>query len=95
MEQLIPNSTLEKIAAKLNERQIKRECPMCREGVFIIVDGYVIPVLQANTKNLKLSGKSLPTVAVMCKNCGYLMQFSLGALGLMVENKEEENVKSE
>lgn len=94
MEQLIPDSTRKKIAVKFDELQISTKCPMCRDGEFAIVDGYVIPVLQPDMKKLKLSGKCLPTVAAVCSRCGYLIQFNLGYLGLM-EEKEEENVKSE
>lgn len=56
-------------------------------------DGYVVPILQTGVKNLKLSGKALPTVAATCNKCGYIVQFALGAFGL-VEEKEKENVKS-
>ena len=94
MEQLLPDSIRKKIADKLNELGISTKCPMCGDGEFLIVDGYVIPVLQNGVKNLKLSGISLPTAAATCNRCGYIIQFALGAFGLM-EEKEKENVKSE
>ncbi len=82
---LIPPADLDKIAARIKERAPSVLCPACRSSNFGLVNGYFFNILHRNKADLGMFGeKSLvPAVATYCSTCGFLMQFSLGVLGLM------------
>ncbi len=94
MEQFIPDSTRKKIIEKLSAVGVKWLCPMCGGTSFSFNDGYFVPILQDNIHAKTLSGRALPTISAACKNCGFLTQHVLGALGLLGE-KEGKNVEAE
>jgi hypothetical protein len=56
---------------------------MCLNRNFVISDGYFLNSLQNNFKNINLGGESVPTIAIICSNCGFTSQHSLGILGLL------------
>lgn len=71
-------------------------CPVCKNSKFTLVDAYLVELLQDDFTSLTLGGgPSIPTVGILCNNCGYLMKFSIGVLGLLpkkgtdTENKNE------
>lgn len=81
---MIEEKKKQEIAKRLNERVQNFSCPMCHKGQFTIVDGYVLETLQNDYKNLIIGGGHLiPSVIIVCNNCGYLSQHSLGVLGLL------------
>ncbi len=81
---MIEEKKKQEIAKRLNERVQNFSCPMCHKGQFTIVDGYVLETLQNDYKNLIIGGGQLiPSVIIVCNNCGYLSQHSLGVLGLL------------
>lgn len=56
-------------------------CPMCGNEKFLMVDACLVNVLQPDVKSVTLTGASIPTLAIICDNCGYLSQHAVGALG--------------
>jgi hypothetical protein len=73
-----------KIIAKLAEKKIVVSCPMCSNKNFTIADGYFVNVLQMNPQGgLLLGGPSIPTIAIICMQCGFISQHALGILGLL------------
>lgn len=65
------------------------ECPMCRKGSFTIVDSYSFDLLQDDYKNIKVgSGRALPSIPIVCTNCGFISHHALGVLGLLEEGKQ-------
>lgn len=73
-----------KIAAKLNEKGVRPGCPMCGHKNFILADGYFNHTIQGDIQSgLILGGPSIPTIAIICSNCGFTSQHALGVLGLL------------
>lgn len=65
------------------------ECPMCHYNQFIIADGFVHEKLYQKYDRINSDDKkSIPAVAIICKQCGFISNHSIGILGLL--NKEEE-----
>ena len=79
------------IADKLNEKLSEVTCPMCHQHNFIIADGYFINVLHDNIESVKFGGSSIPTISIICSNCGFVSQHALGVLGLLPKKQESEN----
>lgn len=71
------------IAKILNERISKLECPICHKGSFTIIDGYMVNQIHNKLGTFSLGGPAIPTIAIVCNNCGYISQHALGALGLL------------
>jgi predicted nucleic-acid-binding Zn-ribbon protein len=77
-----------KIIDKLNQKGVKPVCPMCGNTSFSLADGYLSNTIQGTVGlGFVIGGPSIPTVAIICKNCGFTSQHALGALGLL-QNKE-------
>ena len=82
-----------KVITRLNERFGKHgkelACPLCSNKNFIVADAFFVNILQPDINKMTLSGKSVPTIGIMCDNCGFMSQHSLGILGLLSaeENK--------
>ena len=94
MPDLIQNQKDEIIKA-LTERGASLPCPRCGNNAFTLLDGYFNQVIQEEPKGIVLGGRTIPSVAVACKRCGYLAQHALGVLGLLPkeETKTIEEVK--
>lgn len=74
-------------ALKVNSQPLS--CPMCGNKSFTISDGYTIQVLQDFIDKVQLGGPSIPCVCIICRNCGFVSQHALGALGLVPEKSED------
>lgn len=72
---------------KIKSDNIK--CPMCGNDQFIILDGYFNTPMQDNLNSIKLGGQSIPSIAIVCKNCGFISSHALGALGLLPKQNNE------
>lgn len=82
----------QEIANRLNDRIHGLTCPMCHQvGGFIIADGYINNTMQDEIKKIHLGGTSIPTIALICSNCGFISQHALGVLGLLPNNVNKEN----
>lgn len=66
------------------------ECPMCHGHSFTIVDGYLVHGLQKSMTNIVLgNGPMIPSVAIVCTQCGFMAQHNLGVLGLLNKDEQE------
>lgn len=73
----------ELITKAINERISTMKCPMCGNSSFLFVDGYM---LQKSQRQLYLDSQLdhiLPTVMIVCANCGFVSQHALGTMGLL------------
>ena len=82
MKVTITDEKREEIAALLKEKGVQYICPMCKHKHFILVDGYFNPSIQSNLKGFRIGGLTIPSIAIICGNCGFISQHSLGALGI-------------
>lgn len=85
----------DKIIKALTERGANLPCPRCGNDAFTLLDGYFNQIIQETPRGIVLGGRTIPSVAVACKRCGYIAQHALGILGLLPkeENKTIEEVK--
>lgn len=83
---MIKESDKQKIVAKLMEKIGPYKCPMCHGGPFTIADGYLANILQDNVNSIQLGGSFLPSVALVCTNCGFTSLHNLKVLGIEVNS---------
>lgn len=76
------------IVKTLFQRVSNIACPICHQSKYSFVDGYTIDPVQNDYKDVQLGGKVIPSVMLVCNNCGHIDRFSLGVLGLM--DKEDQ-----
>ena len=81
MEQFTPEQKQE-IANALTAKSALKPCPRCNQENFVLLDWFMNIPLQATISSLSLGGPSLPVVAVICHNCGFVAHHAVGALKL-------------
>ncbi len=87
--QQISNEKKQEIIRALEEHGAKLPCPRCGNKSFTLLDGYFNQTVQSDLKGMVLGGPSVPSVVVICSQCGYLSQHALGALGLFPKEEVE------
>jgi hypothetical protein len=93
---MFTNEQKKKFAEELNKRKQGMTCPMCQNRSFIMADGYFNNTQQNDLTSFSLGGPSIPTIAIVCSNCGFVSQHALGVLGLLPKeeiNKSDEPTK--
>ena len=73
----------ENIIKALADRGVKLPCPRCGKNSFTLLDGYFNQTIQTQLGGMVIGGPSVPSVVVVCTNCGYLSQHAIGTLGLL------------
>jgi len=90
---MFTNEKKVELVTRLDERFKKYEhvlkCPMCGHGQFTIADAYLRNDLQADLKSMSLGGPSIPSVAIICNNCGFISQHAIGILGVLPKEDEK------
>ena len=56
------------------------KCPMCGGNRFHLAQGYFINSVQREMNSFQLGGESIPTIAVICGNCGFMSQHAIGII---------------
>ena len=78
------------IVNRIREKAPNLQCPMCKTKAFSLADGYFVNTMQSDFNSLSLGGQAIPTVAIICNNCGFVSQHAVGSLGLLPkENKNQ------
>lgn len=78
------------LAKALLSRGWQNSCPSCRKGTFQVQNGMFINVLQDDLDKIVLGGTTIPVAVLVCTNCGFVSQHSLGILGLLKKNSSSE-----
>lgn len=55
-------------------------CPMCGGNHFQVVDGYFSNFIQNGLNGFALGGPSVPSVMIICAECGFMSQHAIGVL---------------
>lgn len=77
---------------KFGEKEL--HCPMCGNNQFTISDGYIVNLMQEDLKNFKID-KGIPSISIICDNCGFISQHALGTLGMLpVQEQPKEGVSN-
>ncbi|GEM_PF-696455 len=63
-------------------------CPLCTNNEWEVPPGFTISTLQSELPNLSLGGPSIPSIPIICKNCGFLAQIALGPLGMFPKGEK-------
>ncbi len=69
-----------KLEEKIIERVGELKCPMCQTKNFIMVEGYFNNTIQIELHITALGGSSIPTIPIICMNCGFTSQHAIGIL---------------
>lgn len=80
--QIISQAERDNIARVLQEKNALQPCPRCGEKQFTLLDGYFNEPIQSKPNNLNIGGQCIPSVVVICNNCGYMSQHALGMLNI-------------
>jgi len=75
----------EKIKIELSKKLPSLTCPICQKQGFTIANGYFLNSMQGDLTSINLVGEAIPAIGIICKNCGFISQHALGALGLLPE----------
>lgn len=94
---MLTNDRKKEIIHALSQRVDSMECPICHNRNFALLDGYINDSVQ-DDYHIQIIGtkKAIPSIGLVCSNCGFLSQHSLGVLGLLekpVSNQDSSNNK--
>jgi transcription elongation factor Elf1 len=83
----------ERIEEKIKIKRGRTEltCPVCGNTNFQLMDGYTRRDLSEKPNEVKVGGTIIPSVTAVCTNCGHILDFALGSLGLLETKKGKEN----
>lgn len=79
----IPLEQKTRIVKALEDAGARLPCPRCANQGWVLMDGYFNQPVQTALSGLVIGGPSVPSVVVICNQCGYLSQHALGVLGLL------------
>ena len=83
----------EAIIRTLTERLNGSKCPMCGHQQFIVAEGYTVTPIQYDIKKFSIGGKALPTLNLICDNCGYVSSHAIGVFQTINSEENEQNKK--
>ena len=94
-DSVLPKELKEKISAKFLEKGLfDSPCPMCHNRVFGLADGLFFHSVYKSIGDKSFSGLGVPCALLICQNCGFISEHSIGFLGLTEELKgTEKNAK--
>ena len=78
------------IVEMLRDKGATLPCPRCGKVKFDLIDGYLNTSFgKEMTAGLVIGGATMPSVVIVCKNCGFISQHALGALNLLPSKRKE------
>ena len=77
------------IIETLKKKGAPRACPMCGTNKWAIGEGYFSNSLQRDVSSVSLGGVGIPSIPVICSNCGFISQHALGALGMLPKETDK------
>lgn len=88
---MLTSEQREKIKDELLKKVPTLICPMCQAKSFTMAEGYFMNTMQTDLNSIALSGQAIPTIGIICNNCGFVSQHAIGRLGLL----PKENITDE
>jgi transcription elongation factor Elf1 len=79
----------EKIARSIREKAKVLSCPVCGNENMFLSDGYIAHDLQDDLVTRKIGSKNIPTIPIICSNCGLVREFAVGVLGLLPKENSD------
>ncbi len=85
----------DRIIRILEERGAILACSRCGRRGFTLLDGYFNQSFQAQlNSSIIIGGPTIPSVAVICNNCGFISHHAIGALGLLPEQNTQNGTQT-
>lgn len=79
----------EEIVNKIKEKAQNLACPICGNKNMVLGGGFFAHDLQSNLTSRTMGGQNIPTIPIICSNCGLVREFSMGVLGLLPKNEDK------
>ena len=93
---MLTNEQKKEIIMRLASRVEKMKCPICQMEKFTLLDGYITDVVKDDFRKISLGQVTMiPSVALVCNNCGFISQHSLGVLGILHPMEEKTLTKTD
>ena len=73
----------EKVVEILKEKNVILPCPRCSGRNWSVEGFFNQPLQSIKWQGVVFGGPSIPSVVIVCKNCGFMSQHALGTLGLL------------
>ena len=87
---MLSDKEKEELAKVITSKVKTFECPMCHNHSFTIIDGYLIQNLQNSINSYVIGNEPIiPSIAIVCNNCGFMSQHNLGILGMLNKKLDE------
>lgn len=83
------NINRENLVKSLIKKLENGKCPMCGQQKFTLVEGYFTHTIQEDLNNVRLGGKAIPTINLICNNCGFVSMHAVGIFQAI--NGEKQN----
>jgi hypothetical protein len=80
--ELFDSATRRRIRTAISERAPQAHCPVCQSTTLSLADGFVTLGLERVPASIAFSQTGLPSIALICNQCGYTLLFNAMALGL-------------
>lgn len=82
--------TKKEIVKILQQKGVSKCCSRCASYDFVLLDGYFNQALQERELSSDLGTTYIPSVIIICRDCGHMSQYALGILGLLPKNDANE-----
>lgn len=79
-----------RIIKTISDKGAKLPCSRCDQDKFTLLDGYFKPIIKSSlTDDVDYKMPSVPSVVLICNNCGYIIQHAMGMLELIPRETEK------
>lgn len=82
------------VIAALRNRLMRIECPMCHHNQFTLVEGSFANVIQEELPKIKIDGKYIPSISIVCNHCGFISQHAARILNVMKSIIREDSISN-
>src|SRR3990167_1215630 len=82
-----------KIVNQLKKKAPNLKCPICANTNLTLGGGFFAHDLQEDLSQRQIGGINIPTIPIVCSQCGYIMEFAAGTLELLPQKTSEKQVE--
>ncbi len=86
---MISDEEKDELKSSIESKIHNLTCPMCQNKSFSMADGYFLNNMQKDLHSVNLGGQAIPTIGIICNNCGFVSQHALGSLGMLNKLKNK------
>jgi hypothetical protein len=91
---------INKLTKRIESKKTELKCPICNTLDFDLAKGFSTRSMSLEYKKLQLGKNVIPSISLVCTNCGYILDFSLKTLDFVgkfdeIFKKEQEELEKE